>query len=170
MSKHVAIISAIFIFSLIGMAVPLPTVSAQTGPSPEANPSGGASSCAENWTCSEWGNCSSGVSSRLCTDNGRCGTELSKPPENQSCLALTGIVRLTIIRPPEICGDKRCSENETCGTCPEDCGRCSVKFDLTGLMAGAANPNISGLVIIAVAILVIYLSFASRKRGVNDSG
>lgn len=109
-----------------------------------------------------------GLSSRLCTDVNGCGTEINKPAENQSCMSLTGIVKFTIIRPPEICGDGKCSKNETCGSCPADCGGCSVLSGFTGLMTGAVELSISGLVvIIAMAVLLAALVFTARKRKVE---
>ncbi len=41
--------------------------------------------CAENWQCSGWDTCSSGMQTRTCTDLNSCGTAISKPAETQSC-------------------------------------------------------------------------------------
>lgn len=150
MPRPVAIIIAIFALSLIGMAVSSSIVSAQTETSPKANPSSNAFSCEENWSC---------------------GIEINKPPENQSRMTATGIVTLTILRSPEICGDGKCSQNETCDSCPVDCGKCKVAFDLTGLMTGAIELSLYGLVvIIAIAMLLTAMVFTARKKGINDGG
>jgi len=41
--------------------------------------------CAENWECSDWGNCNSGTQKRLCVDRNNCGASVSKPAESQGC-------------------------------------------------------------------------------------
>jgi hypothetical protein len=72
---------------------------------------------------------------------------------------------VNILRPPEICGDGRCTENETCGSCPADCGRCNVEFGLAGLMTGAVELSLSGLVaVFVIAMVFILLIFAPRKK------
>jgi hypothetical protein len=50
--------------------------------------SGGASfsaSCAENWTCSSWGECNNGKQTRSCTDTKKCETTKLKPVELRDC-------------------------------------------------------------------------------------
>ena len=46
---------------------------------------GGGGSCAENWVCTDWNNCNSGVQARTCTDQRKCGTVSVKPLEQRSC-------------------------------------------------------------------------------------
>ena len=42
--------------------------------------------CAENWTCTEWSECSpDGNQTRNCTDLNECGTVQNKPNETQEC-------------------------------------------------------------------------------------
>lgn len=168
MPRPVAII-AIFVLSLIGMAVSSSMVSAQTEPSPKANTSSNAFSCEENWACPGWGNCSSSAPAESRTDNSKCEAEIN--PENQIRMTATGIVSLTILRPPEICGDGKCSQNETCDSCPVDCGKCKVAFGLAGFMTGATGLSLYGLVvIIAIAMLLTAMVFTARKKGIDDDG
>ncbi len=44
-------------------------------------------SCRENWDCTEWSACSSGIQTRYCRDLNRCGTNHNKPEEEKSCEA-----------------------------------------------------------------------------------
>ncbi len=41
--------------------------------------------CTENWQCSNYGDCISGMQTRTCNDLNNCGTTLSKPEEEQIC-------------------------------------------------------------------------------------
>ncbi|RMF55578.1 PGF-pre-PGF domain-containing protein [Candidatus Woesearchaeota archaeon] len=42
--------------------------------------------CTENWSCSEWSNCSQeGIQTRICSDLNNCSTTINKPNETQSC-------------------------------------------------------------------------------------
>ena len=164
MARPAVVLIAIFVVSLAGMTLSSSMASAQIAPSPGNASSSGASPCEENWTCSGWGSCALGVSSRLCTDISGCGTVADKPLENQSCMTATGIVNLTILKAPEICGDARCSRNETCETCPEDCGGCGLASGLAGLVTGAVELSLSGLVVvIAIAALLLAMVFMTRK-------
>jgi hypothetical protein len=141
---------------------------ALASPSDPADSNSTAPACEENWTCSEWGNCSSGVCSRTCTDENNCGTELDKPPENQGYATATGIVTLTILQPPEICGDGRCTENETCMSCLADCGICMPSQVLAGFMAGSPGTKASGLVaafaFISLLLLVCFRPVLKRRN------
>ena len=42
--------------------------------------------CTENWSCNDWNECLAGQQNRSCTDYNTCGTTLTKPLEQQSCL------------------------------------------------------------------------------------
>jgi len=41
--------------------------------------------CTENWVCTSWGECTSGVQTRKCTDKNDCGTFYQKPVESKQC-------------------------------------------------------------------------------------
>jgi hypothetical protein len=41
--------------------------------------------CVEDWQCTEWGNCTDGIQTRVCEDLNDCGTEENKPDESQEC-------------------------------------------------------------------------------------
>lgn len=41
--------------------------------------------CIENWDCSAWGPCISGIQTRTCNDLHNCGTTLIKPPLLRAC-------------------------------------------------------------------------------------
>ncbi len=45
--------------------------------------------CAEDWVCTDWGNCNSGQQIRTCTDANNCGTINNKPLEIQNCTSTT---------------------------------------------------------------------------------
>lgn len=173
MSRQAVMIIAVFALALSGMAFSSQMVSAQTGVSPKANSSSSAFSCAENWSCSSWSGCSDeGASTRTCTDRNNCGTQVNKSSESQGCATATGIVRLSILQPPKICGDGKCSKNETCDSCPKDCGICSVAFDLTGLITGNIKFGSYGSVLIfVIAVVLVALFFNARKKNRrNNSG
>lgn len=42
-------------------------------------------SCAESWSCTDWGPCTGGLQTRTCTDANTCGTTTSRPALQQSC-------------------------------------------------------------------------------------
>lgn len=41
--------------------------------------------CVENWVCGDWSVCSNNNQSRTCQDKNLCGTQTSRPSENQAC-------------------------------------------------------------------------------------
>ncbi len=41
--------------------------------------------CSEDWSCSEWYSCVSGIQARNCIDVNSCGTEKNKPSETRDC-------------------------------------------------------------------------------------
>jgi cysteine-rich repeat protein len=41
--------------------------------------------CVENWTCSDWTQCTNSSQARICTDSNSCGTTVNKPTESQGC-------------------------------------------------------------------------------------
>jgi len=45
--------------------------------------------CTESWDCSAFGTCSNSIQTRTCTDINNCGTALSKPSEQQTCVLIT---------------------------------------------------------------------------------
>lgn len=51
-----------------------------------ANDNDCSASCTENWTCTVWSACASGVQTRTCTDSNNCGTTVNKPGEEQFCI------------------------------------------------------------------------------------
>jgi hypothetical protein len=79
-----------------------------TPPTSPSAPTGGGGfvlpTCTENWTCTEWSECSpEGIQTRICTDRNNCGTTRNKPVETQTC---------TYIPPKPT--EKVCIENWTC--------------------------------------------------------
>ncbi|MBW2976650.1 hypothetical protein KY347_04350 [Candidatus Woesearchaeota archaeon] len=46
---------------------------------------GGNGSCTESWTCTDWGECKEDFQTRKCYDSNKCGTEIIKPKEFQTC-------------------------------------------------------------------------------------
>lgn len=59
---------------------PAPTGGGYTG-------GGGGYTCTENWSCTDWSDCSpEGLQTSTCTDSSNCGSNIGKPPEEQSCI------------------------------------------------------------------------------------
>jgi len=102
-------------------------------------------SCAEDWSCGAWSECSNGQQTRLCTDNNSCGTNASRPAISQQCFTsgptpgckppgepcqsdeccnycVHGVCSAT----RDYCGDSRCDASENCSACPSDCGICGT--------------------------------------------
>lgn len=92
-------------------------------------------------------------------------TEMNRNPENQNCATVTGIVKLTILPTPEICGDRECTGNETCMSCPADCGICGPSQSLAGFMSGSPGTSASGLV--AAFAFITFLLFMHFKPVLN---
>ncbi len=44
-----------------------------------------ATSCEENWTCSNWSECKNSTQNKTCIDQNGCGTTNNKPEEEQEC-------------------------------------------------------------------------------------
>jgi len=119
--------------------------------------------CEENWECTEWGICDSGVAWRECVDLNNCGTEINKPPENRSCsTTATGIVTLTILEIPEICGDNLCVKNETCASCPKDCGVCSPSQTLAGFMTSQNSNPYTLIFLLAFSLLFLHFTLKGK--------
>jgi hypothetical protein len=67
---------------------------------------------------------------------------------------------------PEVCGDLKCSKNETCRTCPGDCGRCYPAFAMAGLVTGAGDPGLPGLIVAVSTVVILFATvYSSRKKG-----
>lgn len=65
--------------------------------------------CTENWACTNWGQCTNGIQSRLCKDQNQCQTYKNQPKETQKCATTP------------TCGDNTCNQGENNTTCPTDC-------------------------------------------------
>jgi len=92
----------------------------ETNVSEENLTEGGSETCVENWSCTEWSECSpEGIQTRECIDLNSCGTEFNKPEEVRNCIPSVSYY---------YCGDGICSENENCNSCPEDCGTCELNI------------------------------------------
>lgn len=53
--------------------------------------------CVENWTCSEWSNCSSGLQRRKCVDNNNCGSEWDRPSTALQCGPIVEVIKIASI-------------------------------------------------------------------------
>ncbi len=89
--------------------------------------SGGYSgpSCVPDWECTPWEPVECLVDemqTRTCIDNNNCGNDANKPAEEVVCRYLGGESPGPLI----VCGDGACEGEETCNTCEEDCGTCSI--------------------------------------------
>jgi hypothetical protein len=123
--------------------------------------------CAEDWTCSDWTECSSeGIQTRTCTDSNACGTTELKPSESQSCQYTAGgglkVTPLSEI----VCGDGVCSGNEDCDICPEDCGDCPTEAGLgvTGMFTGLQAGGVLGLIALLVILLLLFFWTKGTKK------
>ncbi len=72
--------------------------------------------CIEKWECGPWSLCTNNIQRRTCIDMNNCNTQKQKPSLSQPCG-----------QPRQVCGDKICNNQETCQTCPGDCGQCPPK-------------------------------------------
>ncbi|MFH1638136.1 MAG: putative Ig domain-containing protein, partial [Candidatus Woesearchaeota archaeon] len=70
--------------------------------------------CEESWSCGGWGECSSGVQTRSCTDANNCGTTDDMPSESQSCSSSTVTAGSEGGRRPDCIPDWNCSEWGEC--------------------------------------------------------
>ncbi|MEM5871490.1 MAG: hypothetical protein QW051_01315 [Candidatus Aenigmatarchaeota archaeon] len=74
----------------------------------------------------------------------------------------TGLVTLTILPPPEICGDGFCTKSEDCVSCPDDCGFCRPSQTLAGLMSGNRDMSIFSLYSVLVYFgFILFFLFAT---------
>ncbi|MDP2925226.1 MAG: MopE-related protein [Nanoarchaeota archaeon] len=56
------------------------------GPSQGSSPASGVtSSCTENWSCSNWGDCINNIQTRACSDLNKCNTNKKKLDINKTC-------------------------------------------------------------------------------------
>ena len=69
----------------------------------------------EDWECTQWSTCVNSIRTRICTDANECGTNLTKPRENETCQPGTGT-----------CYDNTKNQNELGIDCG---GLCSYGFE-----------------------------------------
>ncbi|MDD5012427.1 MAG: hypothetical protein PHQ66_02155 [Candidatus Nanoarchaeia archaeon] len=101
--------------------------------------------CNENWECDNWGACSAGNQTRICTDKNHCSTEKNKPSEIQRCQTCSEISGIL------------CSTTQTCNEttistldgncCPGSCvlNSAIVCGDIDCLINAAKNCEIANL-------------------------
>jgi hypothetical protein len=127
---------------------------------------GGGYYCQTNWTCTTFFSCQpDGTQSRNCTDANKCLVPFNKPAEKQNCTYTPSSAPSEIKLP--ICGDGKCDSNESCSSCPKDCGACpvqnetaaenSTKGEITGqfLAIPALDYVIIALIVVLSAVFVI---------------
>ena len=93
-------------------------------PQSEARGSAGRYSprCIEKWICTDWSECEDGKQFRKCRELNKCGTNYSKPDEEQECHIPT------CDDGEKNCHDGKCEEDVDCGgPCPP-CGTCTDKL------------------------------------------
>ncbi|UCC91714.1 MAG: hypothetical protein JSV39_00360 [Candidatus Aenigmatarchaeota archaeon] len=146
--------------------------------------------CEEDWTCSEWSECSpEGTRTRNCADLEDCGTTIDKPAETQTCVYTPPAspapspycgdgtcqadescsdceIDCGSCPPPPpagpVCGDGTCDNGESCGNCPEDCGACppATTPPPTGIGAITARIAENPAIVMATIIAVIIVLLA----------
>jgi len=67
---------------------------------------------------------------------------------SQSALAATTslTVTITVITPPQTCGNSICTGNETCSNCPADCGACAAPPPSGGGGGGGYSPIVTQVI------------------------
>jgi hypothetical protein len=61
-------------------------INSSSGTSNNIGNPGGVVECVEDWSCDEWGECSSsGIQSRNCSDLNECGTVFNRPSLSENC-------------------------------------------------------------------------------------
>nr|MBA4404652.1 hypothetical protein [Nanoarchaeum sp.] len=58
--------------------------------------------CVENWNCSSWSNCSSGIRTRQCSDLNSCGTEVNKSITSRTCGIPVSVEEPVVEEPQEV--------------------------------------------------------------------
>ncbi|MBX4196127.1 hypothetical protein KW805_00890 [Candidatus Pacearchaeota archaeon] len=113
--------------------------------------------CRVNWTCSPWAPCIDGTQKRACVDKSSCGTNISRPAEQQACSAACVPEYTNCEQWPDICpasGKKTrlCIDAKNCGGPSkeetQDCQYKNVKRTqiIISILVGAAAIT-GGLVI-----------------------
>ncbi len=162
-------------------------------PSPSGGgPSGGAPSggggvttgpktCAEDWICTDWNECSNSVQKRVCADVNRCGTTASKPAERQDCVmpvvCTAGEVKCEGDRLVECSGSgttwlekKMCELGCSGNTCVEKAASPASAspfggFPFAGLISAESGMQVYGIVALIVIALVALYFVVLRGRG-----
>ena len=60
--------------------------SSDCGSCPVTVSGSGSNICTQNWNCTAWGECKSGLKTRICTDLRKCGTIENRPVQQQICV------------------------------------------------------------------------------------
>jgi hypothetical protein len=104
----------------------------ETGENHDLCPQDCIAPCTPNWTCTAWGPCNNGISTRQCSDLNNCNLNLDRPPEVRSCGADCEVachscqqINLSTCSCAEsvpCCGNHICEPEETVWSCPVDCG------------------------------------------------
>jgi len=57
--------------------------------------------CEEDWVCTDWSECDVDRRERTCADINRCGTEFSKPAEEQACIIVENNIQAEAVEPEQ---------------------------------------------------------------------
>jgi hypothetical protein len=137
------------------------------------------STCVENWTCTDWSECTAGTQTRTCTDLKKCGTTKSKPSETQSCEVQAPLCTedWSCTNWSDCVSDQQtrtCTDANACGTTeskPDESQNCvsvTTSSAITGLFLGLTTTDwitalIAGI-IVALIIIFLFKRRSSKKK------
>lgn len=103
--------------------------------------------CTEGWTCTDWDECINETQTRICTDQNNCGTEDSKPEEEQDCPPC--VEDWTCSEWSECINEiqtRECTDSNECGTFdskPEEEQDCIIEETPGSLNPSSQPPSIT---------------------------
>lgn len=106
--------------------------------------------CTQNWSCTNWGTCVSKVQTRICSDLNRCGNNLTKPNENQTCC--TSQWNCTDWIP------EKCPQNETQTRICSDLNDCSNATGKPSETNTCTYQNSTGIIVTIIIIAVVLIA------------
>jgi len=130
--------------------------------------------CKTNWSCTQWGTCSSNFRTRKCTDLNSCGTTASKPQEKESCTSFSPPCepnwKCTSWQPEKCPANKQqtkqCTDLNSCGitaSIPSETRTCEYN-----LSSSAWKLIISFIVALIVALMSI-ITYLIIKNPMNTN-
>ncbi len=122
----------------------------------EFTQSQGNSNCQESWTCTEWNACSGNLETRSCLDINNCGTNATRPFEQQACQSCTTNWTCTAWN--------ACPQNSTQTRTCTDTNACGVLLGKLPEVQSCTQESSSGRIL--ALIFVIFLAIVAGIIGI----